>query len=217
MKPVKSNIFARIAAVILPIAIVMGTAALLQLRQLPSFDSPVAIGQVPGELKTIERIIPEASYPEGELFVDNARSGYRDGELRLVVPRMQLDCEVLDGVDAKTLERGVGLYDNAQLPALGNPNVSIAGHRDIHGSPFLTIDKLAEGDSLYLVQGDNVYHYLWEQTITVQPDEWSVIYCTDYSRITLTSCDPIGTTQNRIIAIGRLESVNEYTDSYSFE
>lgn len=56
----------------------------------------------------------------------DARKGYADGALRLIIPKLGVDVPVLDGVDAQTLLRGVGLYDYAQLPGEGGANTSIA-------------------------------------------------------------------------------------------
>lgn len=182
----------------------------------PQAAPVAAILQLQGTLRPVERVLPTVQYPTDRLFVDQQREGYVGADMRLVVPRMELDCAVMDGVETDTLEQGPGLYDYAQLPSLGNPNVSIAGHRDVFGSPFLQVDKLQLNDKIYLVYGDSVYVYLWESTTIVPPDDWSVIHCDDRSKVTLTSCDPIGTTLNRIIAVGLLQQVDVYEEGYRF-
>ena len=152
-------------------------------------------------------VVPIATYPTDRLFITESREAYVDSTLRLVVPRMGVDCMIVDGVDYETLKRGPGLYDYAQLPGYGNPNVSIAGHRDIHGSPFYYIDKLTDGDYLYLVWQEKVYIYTYQQTKIVKANDWSPIYSGEESLLTLTSCDPIGTSWNRIIVTGVLTDV----------
>lgn len=195
----------------------VGLAALLPAVWLALWlTAPQPVTPVANIQSFAEALESAVSYPQGELFEDSARKEYTDGALRLVVPRMGLDCAVWNGTTPEILEKGPGLYEVAQLPARGNPNVSIAGHRDVSGSPFLKIDKLREGDAIYLVYGDNVYLYRWQQTTIVSPDDWSVIHCVDYSRVTLTSCDPIGTSLNRIVAVGKLQTVEPYTEDYTF-
>lgn len=147
-------------------------------------------------------------YPTDLYTRDYARSGYADGQMRLVVPRLGLDSPVLADVEPDTLERGIGLYPYAKLPSWGNPNVSIAGHRDIFGAPFLDIDKLCDGDMMFLAFNGRIYRYRWFKTRIVAADDWSVVLCSRQSLLTLTSCDPVGSTQNRIVAIGVLEQVS---------
>lgn len=174
-------------------------------RQRP----PVSMVWQQQPLTTVTRLQESYTYPTDSLFEDSRRAEYTGGKLRLVVPRMGLDVTVGDGTDQETLALSPGLYDCAQLPSRGNPNVSIAGHRDIGGAPFYTIDQLQEGDMIELIYGGNRYRYSWEQTLIVPAEDWSVIRCRDYSAVTLTSCDPIGTTDRRIVAVGRLMEVLE--------
>ncbi len=161
-------------------------------------------------------VVPIATYPTDRLFITESREAYVDSTLRLVVPRMGVDCMIVDGVDYETLKRGPGLYDYAQLPGYGNPNVSIAGHRDIYGAHFMQIHTLTEGDYLYLVYEGKVYQYRFLECWIVEPDDWSPIYCRNFSCITLTSCDPIYTSLRRIIATGELVNSQEYTEDYVF-
>lgn len=163
-----------------------------------------------------DTVVAVATYPTDRLFITKSREEYEDGTLRLVVPRMGVDCQVVDGVDDETLKRGPGLYDYAQLPGYGNPNVSIAGHRDIYGAHFMEIHTLIPGDYLYLVYEGKVYRYRFLENKIVQADDWSPIYCRNFSSITLTSCDPIHTSINRIIATGELVDCQPYTEDYPF-
>lgn len=75
-------------------------------------------------------LVEDNGLPKDQLYVTDARKGYADGALRLIIPKLGVDVPVLDGVDAQTLLRGVGLYDYAQLPGEGGANTSIAGHRN---------------------------------------------------------------------------------------
>lgn len=149
-------------------------------------------------------------YPTDKLFVTKDRKDYRAGDIILSVPRLNFEGPVLADVEDETLKGGVGLYDYSPLPSptrAVNANVSIAGHRDLHGNEFYYIDTITEGDLLYLTYGGNVYAYEYEWTKIIEPSDWSVIHCTDYPCLTLTSCDPIGIANKRIIVRARLLSV----------
>ena len=160
---------------------------------------------------------PAPEIPNGLLLITTQREAYMSGDLRLVIPKLQIDQTVQDGVTEADLMKGPGLYDYAQLPGEPGGNVSIAGHRDIHGSIFYYIDQLTIGDRLYLVYQDTIYIYTYEETKIVKPTDWGPIHTQGFSCLTLTSCDPIGTSRNRIIVTARLEHTLPYTADYVFK
>ena len=142
-------------------------------------------------------------YPTDSFFISNTRKAYQSGSMILRVPRLAYEGEVLDGTASWILSQGVGLYQYSALPSYGNPNVSIAGHRGVYGAEFYNIDKFEEGDLLYLEYDGFLFTYEYLETVTVALDDWSMLYCTDYSAITLTSCLMEGDTE-RICVRGKL-------------
>ena len=156
-------------------------------------------------------------YPVGKLVVTTDREAYENGNLRLVIPSLDQDVLVQNNVDTESLRSGPGLYEYSQLPAPDtNANVSIAGHRDIEGAEFYYIDRLTDGDLMYLVYQEKVYIYQYESTQIIQSDDWNPIASKDYPCLTLTSCDPIGTFINRIVVTGRLVDVWEMNSQVMF-
>ena len=156
-------------------------------------------------------------YPVGKLVVTTDREAYENGNLRLVIPSLDQDVLVQNNVDTESLRSGPGLYEYSQLPAPDtNANVSIAGHRDIEGAEIYYIDRLTDGDLMYLVYQEKVYIYQYESTQIIQSDDWNPIACKDYPCLTLTSCDPIGTFINRIVVTGRLVDVWEMNSQVMF-
>lgn len=162
--------------------------------------------------------------PVGAWPITQERKDYVEDSLTLYIPCIDITRAVHDGTDAATLNRGVGLYEYAQLPGEGNRNVSLAGHRngiDKNGNitpyaPFYYIDQVGEGDYLYLYDSEHVYRYLYDSTWVVEPDDWSPIATTGYSCITITSCEPIGISDHRIICRGVLDQIFDYTDDFDF-
>ena len=166
---------------------------------------------------------PEDGLPTDKVFVTDTRKGYQSGDLRLIIPKLEVDELILDGVDEQTLLQGEGLYDYAQLPGEGRSDTSIAGHRNwIRGGkitldqPFSFLDTLTEGDYLYLVYGENIYQYLFEYQEVVEPDDWGPIYKTDHSCVTLTTCTPVGVSDHRLIVRGALVDIIPFTDDYAY-
>ena len=178
---------------------------------------PVAVSQPPIILreKPEESIpepviepLPETFYTIGSYFGDPRRDSYADGDMQLYIPRMELKVPILNGVDDETLIRGVGLFDQSQLPGdlEQNANVCIAGHRDIYGMEFLHIDKITNGDKIYLTFEGDLYTYEYYTTFTTNHRDWDPIRVKDYPALTMQSCTPIGTGTDRSFVIGRLGS-----------
>lgn len=166
---------------------------------------------------------PEDGLPTDKVFVTDTRKNYQSGDLRLIIPKLDVDESILNGVDEQTLLQGEGLYDYAQLPGEGRSNTSIAGHRNwirngkiTLDQPFSFLDTLAEGDYLYLVYGENIYQYLFEYQEVVEPDDWGPIYKTDHSCVTLTTCTPVGVSDHRLIVRGALVDIIPLSDNYAY-
>ncbi len=143
------------------------------------------------------------TYPTDSFFITSTRKAYESGQMVLRVPRLAYEGEVLDGTTEGVLKHGVGLYNYSALPSYGNPNVCIAGHRGVYGAEFYNIDKFEEGDLLYLEYDGYLFTYQYIETVTVPVDDWGMMYCTDYSAITLSSCQMEGDTE-RICVRGKL-------------
>ena len=168
-------------------------------------------------------LVEDNGLPKDQLYVTDARKGYADGALRLIIPKLGVDVPVLDGVDAQTLLRGVGLYDYAQLPGEGGANTSIAGHRNgLRGGkftdnmPFYYINTLTEGDYLYLQDSEQIYQYLWECTEVIEPSNWGPIYNQGYACVTLTTCTPIGVADHRLVVRGALVDTIPLSGDYDY-
>ncbi len=129
-----------------------------------------------------------------------------DAVTRIRIPSLDVDKVVVEGITGNALRAGVGHYPTSALPGDSTGNVAIAGHRTGFGSPFRHVDRLQEGDVIWLETP--VGRYKYEVTgsfdghnnpwITTAHD-WSVIEGTSTPSLTLTTCDPPGTSKNRLI------------------
>jgi LPXTG-site transpeptidase (sortase) family protein len=165
----------------------------------------------------------EGGLPQDKLFITAERQAYKDGDLALRIPKLDVNEPVLSGVDPATLKRGIGLYDYAQLPGEGNPNVSIAGHRNglrkgkiTDTVPFYYLDTLTAGDYLYLIDSQHIYRYLYHDTEIVEANDWRPIYSQGYSCLTLTSCHPIGVADHRIIVRSELDMIFDARGDFDY-
>ena len=95
-------------------------------------------------------------------------AGTGDGLNVLHIPRLGNDWEwvVVEGVDMDTLNKGPGHFPRTALPG-EKGNFAVAGHRATHGEPFAELDKLVEGDKVYVEAADGWYTYqvTWSRSI----------------------------------------------------
>jgi sortase A len=169
-------------------------------------DAPTIVQMIPDDLKVYS--------PEGAPVLGAQTEATTFGALH--VPRWGYDYvkPISEGTDrARVLDRlGIGHYSDTVMPgAVGN--FSIAGHRTSYGKPFTNIQLLEKGDAL-VVQADSAWYvYRVTSTEVVLPTYMAAIAPTPGSpgvaptaaSITLTSCHPRYSAEQRYIAHGELE------------
>lgn len=129
---------------------------------------------------------------------------------RIIIPRMDVDTLVVEGINGRALAAGAGHYRNTPLP--GEPgNVGIAGHRSMNGKPFADLDMIRPGDEVILVTPFARHIYRVTEAFdghanpwVTTPDDWSVVAKTVNSMLTLTTCHPKGSARERLVARAEL-------------
>ena len=124
---------------------------------------------------------------------------------RIRLPALHRSYYVVEGDDAKNLQKGPGHYPDTKLPGEGG-TVGVAGHRTTHGAPFRTIDKLRKGDRITMEMPYGTYVYRVQKTKIVDPTEVSVKRNVGYDRLILSACHPLYSAAQRIVVFARLES-----------
>jgi sortase A len=108
---------------------------------------------------------------------------------------------------------GIGHYDNTQMPGQVG-NFAVAGHRTTYGRPFNQIASLHLGDKIYLETKDGWYTYSFRNLEYVKPTQVSVldpspdavnVQTTDRV-MTMTSCNPMYSATERIVAFSVFDS-----------
>ncbi len=133
---------------------------------------------------------------------------YGDPVTRIEISKIGVDKIVVAGVDYKALEKGPGLFDGSPLPGqLGN--VAIAGHRTSYGAPFSRLNELTLGDEIVLTRAGSTFTYIVsEKPFIVKPSQTEVLKTIDATtgQLTLVTCHPKWTSENRMIVQAKLES-----------
>jgi sortase A len=126
-----------------------------------------------------------------------------DGEpvARLIIPKINLDEIVLEGVAEGVLNGGPGHYPGSPLPGRTG-NAVISAHRDRH---FKHLGELAVGDTIQTESGSRVARWVIVSRRVIDKDAPALFPSTD-TRLTLTTCWPIrylGTAPDRLIVTAK--------------
>lgn len=123
------------------------------------------------------------------------------------IPRIGISYQVGEGIDDPVLAKGPGHYPQTPLPG-SQGNAALAGHRTIRGRPafFHALDRLAPDDEIQIRYADQTLVYAVERVYLTDPSDLSVLSPTPYAALTLTTCDPPGSDEMRLIVRARLLS-----------
>jgi sortase A len=136
----------------------------------------------------------------------------------LIIPRLGADYHrpIAQGTGTRVLNNaklGMGHYANTQLPGeVGN--FALASHRSAYGGAFHIINQLVVGDSIIVETADGWYKYIYRDTEYVKPTGVGVILPVPQQNglaptqriITLTTCNPLYSSAERMVAYGVFDS-----------
>ncbi|QEO14499.1 class E sortase [Agromyces intestinalis] len=166
--------------------------------------------------------VPVPTTDPGEPVVDSTEYGNAEPFAVVYIPRFNTP-DTFDSV--RTVAQGIGLdvlnsfslgvghYPQSQMPGeIGN--FAIAAHRSAYGGGMHEIEQLQLGDAIYVQTKDGWYTYRFRDFEYVTPETIDVLAPVPHHPdlqptdriITLTSCNPLYSTAERIIAYGVLES-----------
>lgn len=156
---------------------------------------------------------------EAKPALPNIDDGVQPGQIfaRMYVPRFGEDYEriIAHGTYTNVLRHAMGHYDNTELPGQSG-NFAIAGHRTTYGASLLDIDKLEKGDRVVVETADSFYLYEHNNTAIVEPTDVNVLVdepefflgeSKNQTLLTLTSCHPKYSDEERIVAFSVLMNV----------
>lgn len=105
---------------------------------------------------------------------------------RLDIPRLDLSVMVLEGVDARTLQRAVGHIPGTALP--GTPgNTGLSGHRDTF---FRPLQDIRQYDLIQFTTKLGIYRYRVVAIKLVEPGDVTVLESIGRESLTLVTCHP---------------------------
>lgn len=170
-------------------------------------------------------ITPSRSVSSTPIIIDPSSSSVSD-EPKIIIPKINVEIPVVYGVSTKEdsiqkgLEDGVVHMSNTPKPGeLGN--AAIVGHssnnifnRGKYKFAFVLLSKLEIGDTFYINRGGVRYVYKIFEKKVVAPSDLSVLGGTSKTAsATLITCDPPGTSTNRLIIVGEQIAPNPRDNS----
>ncbi len=122
-----------------------------------------------------------------------------DTPVRVRIPALNIDHDIVQGVDWNALQLGVGMLPNGATPHSDGDNVVLAAHNDIYGEIFRNLDQLEAGDQIEIQTQTGSYVYVVRSTEIVEPDAVHVMQSQGTPMVTLISCYPYQVNTQRIV------------------
>jgi LPXTG-site transpeptidase (sortase) family protein len=169
---------------------------------------PTVETAVEGDIVYVE--MPADADLTGLLYITPERASYEDGAMTLIVPALDLSAAVSGGTTRRDLRYGPGLFEFSGMPGNEDQNVSIAGHRS--GGVFFHLDKLAEGDWVYLIYDSRIFAYRYLDRTEVLPTDWSVVADQGFGCCTLITCTPVDLANKRMVVRFELDKIYRHSD-----
>ena len=133
----------------------------------------------------------------------------------VIIPKINVEIPVVYGVNTiddnavnSALEQGVVHYADTAEPGQQG-NVVVVGHssnnilnKGKYKFAFVLLHKLENGDTFYLQKNGVRYTYQVTGKKIVKPSDVSVLQATSSATASLITCDPPGTSTNRLVVTG---------------
>lgn len=117
----------------------------------------------------------------------------------LIIPALNLDSSIVQGVDMEALKLGVGQLPNGVNPGDQAGNLVLGAHNDIYGQIFRDLDQLQVGDQFQIGTRTEIFTYTVTDTLIVEPNEVWVLDNRGGPTATLFSCYPYQVNSHRIV------------------
>ena len=121
---------------------------------------------------------------------------------RLIIPSIYVDTKINEGAGEEAEVDGVWRRPGTGTPSLGS-NTAIAGHRFTYqgASTFYNLDQVKVGDEIGVWYDQKFYAYSVSEIRIVDPNDKTVESESDQSKLTLYTCTPLWTTNQRLVVI----------------
>jgi sortase A len=204
----------------LRVSVLLVCLALLGLATLPAYPKTETASAklAPVEIENARKLLGES--PTGERADPSQRASLQDGDnatggtMSLTVPKLGLEDIPVPTADSQVaLDReGIIRLEESGVPWEEGSNTFLVGHAlgflwTRTPYVFYELNKLKPGDEIIAKdQGANEYRFEVYDRVTVKPEDYWVTHpIPDKTIISLQTCTPIPTFENRLIIRGELQ------------
>ena len=138
---------------------------------------------------------------------------YKVSPNRLIIKKIGVNTPI---VESGNPEYGLSLgswHDPQSSTPDKQGNTVLTGHRFKYLPPnnttFYLLDKLGRGDVLSVIWDGRVYIYKVKETKIVSKNDISILKQGDGKILTLYTCDPVYSTENRLVVVSELVEIKE--------
>lgn len=166
-------------------------------------------------LATVNAYVSPGSLDPQNIVIDPSAGTSVGPDSKLIIPKINVDVPALYDVGSdhasqmKAMESGVAHFAipgaNSHPGEIGNTVLSGHSSNDLFDGGdykfiFAQLEKLQKGDTIYANYGGKRYTYVVTKTEVVKPSNvQALIYPTDKPILTLITCTPLGTAQDRLL------------------
>jgi len=122
---------------------------------------------------------------------------------RLVIPKIGVNVEIVEGKDERALYRGIWHYPTTSTPDRGG-NTVLTGHRFQYLAGPRTLyllDQMRVGNVIIVYWKGTEYDYVVRERKIVNPNAVEVLDSTPNAQLTIFTCTPLFTTKQRLVLI----------------
>ncbi|HHX99068.1 TPA: sortase [Candidatus Dojkabacteria bacterium] len=128
----------------------------------------------------------------------------------LFIDSISIEGKIYQGESSKTIDVGFWHFPLSKFPGQKG-NAVIIGHRFQYLPPakntFFNLDKIAIGDEIVIKHKEGDWKYVVTETKVVDDNDLSVVRDSDDYRLTLITCTPLWTSEQRFVVIAKLDKL----------
>ncbi|MFA5622779.1 MAG: class D sortase [Candidatus Dojkabacteria bacterium] len=132
----------------------------------------------------------------------------------LKISSIDVEGLIYEGLDANTMDIGFWHFPVSSFPGQKGNSV-IIGHRYAKLPPstdtFFNLDKVKVGDKIVVEQLDNLFTYIITDTKVVEKNDISILQNFDDYRLTLITCTPLWSADQRLVIVAKLDKLYKNT------
>jgi len=164
---------------------------------------------IDSKIGSIEQISPEDLIKitnEGEVLTT-----LEEDNTIITISSANILANIREGIDGNAMKKGPWHFPLSVAPGKKGNSV-IIGHRFAEVPPstntFFNLDKIEVGDKIQITSDKEDYSYTVVMVKIVEKDDRSILATTSDYRITLITCHPKWTSDQRLVVIGILDKLH---------